>query len=365
MLKDNVVTKSNDLNLRAYQLNKTEQLLVLTIASMVQPQDEAFKTYKLYVKDFMELIDVSDKSKYVELPKITKSLMMKVIEIKKTHSLLQVAWFSSVEHIPGEGLIEVEFSPKLKPYLLNLKDNFVTYALNQVAKLSSKYSIRFYELLKQFQFKKTVQFEMDQFRDLIGLDDSIYPRYSNMKPKVLLVAQKEINNKTDISFDFEEIKTGRKVTSLKIYINANKTKSKVLDEVCATTESKSTNGEEKRSTELISEVKSVFKENITGLEAKAILDSAKGDINIIKEKYDIVSQIKKVDSVVATMIDAIRNDYQAPKGKEKGGSFNDYEQRAYDGKDGGMTYKSLENKLLGWENNEKDEVGEEFQQGKY
>jgi len=28
------------------------------------------------------------------------------------------------------------------------------------------------------------------------------------------------------------------------------------------------------------------------------------------------------------MIDAIRNDYQAPKGKEKGGSFNDYEQRA-------------------------------------
>ena len=102
-----------------------------------------------------------------------------------------------------------------------------------------------------------------------------------MKPKVLLVAQKEINNKTDISFDFEEIKTGRKVTTLKFYINANKTKSKVLDEVCAT-ESKSTNGEEKRSTELISEVKNIFKENITGLEAKSILDSAKGDINIIK-----------------------------------------------------------------------------------
>jgi len=365
MLKNNVVTKANDLNLRAYQLNKTEQLLVLTIASMVQPQDEAFKTYKLYVKDFMELIDVSDKSKYIELPKITKSLMMKVIEIKKTHSLLQVAWFSSVEHIPGEGLIEVEFSPKLKPYLLNLKDNFVTYALNQVAKLSSKYSIRFYELLKQFQFKKTVQFKMDEFRDLIGLDDSIYPRYSNMKPKVLLVAQKEINNKTDISFDFEEIKTGRKVTNLKFYINTNKTKSKVLDEVCATTENKSTNEKEKFHTELISKVKSIFKEKISGLEAKSILDAAKGDINIIKEKYEIAKVTPRIDGIVGWMCDAIKRDYQQLKGKVKNGSFNDYEQRAYDGKDGGMTYKSLEKQLLGWKDNEKDEGGEEFQQGKY
>lgn len=51
------------------------------------------------------------------------------------------------------------------------------------------------------------------------------------------------------------------------------------------------------------------------MEAKSILDTAKGDINIIKEKYVIVSQMKKVDSIVGTTIDAIRKDYQAPKGK--------------------------------------------------
>jgi plasmid replication initiation protein len=186
-----------------------------------------------------------------------------------------------------------------------------------------------------------------------------------MKPKVLLVAQKEINNKTDISFDFEEIKTGRKVTSLKFYINTNKTKSKVLDEVCATTENKSTDGEEKFHTELISKVKSIFKENISGLEAKSILDAAKGDINIIKEKYEIAKVTPRIDGIVGWMCDAIKRDYQQLKGKVKNGSFNDYEQRAYDGKDGGMTYKSLENQLLGWKDNEKDEVGEEFQQGKY
>ncbi|WP_298841962.1 replication initiation protein [uncultured Clostridium sp.] len=334
MLKDNVVTKSNDLNLRAYQLNRTEQLLVLSIASMVQPQDENFKTYELHVKDFMDLINVSDKSKYVELPKITKSLMMKVIEIKKTHSLLQVAWFSSVEHRPGEGIIEVEFSPKLKPYLLNLKDNFVSYALNQVAKLSSKYSIRLYELLKQQQFKKSVRFEMSEFRELIGLNDSIYPRYSNMKPKVLLVGQKEINNKSDIFFDFEEIKTGRKVTSIKFNISSNKDN--------CNTETAATLEEDPKELELIKQVQLIFHNHkITEYEAGCILKDANNKIDLIKQCYKY-TLAKDVPNVVGYMRRLVRG-FNAPRENIKKGSFNDYEQRTYD-------FDALEKKLLGWDN---------------
>jgi len=113
---------------------------------------------------------------------------------------------------------------------------------------------------------------------------------------------------------------------------------------------------EKSPTELINKVKSVFRENITEKEAEFILNTAKGDLNIIKEKYNIVSHMKKVDSVVATMIDAIRKDYQAPKGKEKVGSFNEYEQREYD-------FDDLERKLLGWDKEEMNkETGKEFQQ---
>ena len=360
MLKNNIVTKANDLNLRAYKLNKTEQLLVLSIASMIQPQDEDFKTYKLYVKDFMDLIDVSDKSKYIELPKITKSLMMKIIEIKKAHSLLQVAWFSSVEHRPGEGLIEVEFSPKLKPYLLNLKENFVTYALNQVAKLSSKYSIRFYELLKQYQFMNIVQFELDEFRGLIGLDDSIYPRYSNMKPKVLLVAQKEINNKTDIFFDFEEIKSGRKVTTLKFYIKVNnKAKKSVTRLQSAATEISATLTSDLQKEDPIKKIMALMCESkITKLEAKKLSDTANGDIYKIEEKYALAQKAVKIDSIVGWMLRAIKDDYQVPKGKIKTGGFNDYEQRTYD-------VDALEKELLGWDNNQTDEAGEEYQQSTF
>ena len=104
----------------------------------------------------------------------------------------------------------------------------------------------------------------------------------------------------------------------------------------------STIEEEKCFTELINGVKSIFKENITGLEAKFILNTAKGDIHIIKEKYALSENINKINSIVGWIIKAIKEDYQSPKGKEKGGSFNDYEQRSYN-------FDALERKLLGWE----------------
>lgn len=62
MLKNNKVTKANDLNLRAYQLSRTEQLLVLSAISLIHPEDEDFKTYSISVKDFLNLLEIEDKS---------------------------------------------------------------------------------------------------------------------------------------------------------------------------------------------------------------------------------------------------------------------------------------------------------------
>jgi plasmid replication initiation protein len=317
--------------MRAYRLNRIEQLIVLSVASMVQPQDEDFKIYRLHVKDFMNLLCIQDQSKYVELPKLTKGLMMKVIEIKKTHSLLQVAWFSSVEHKPGEGVIEVEFSPKLKPYLLDLNKNFVSYALKQVSALSSKYSIRIYELLKQEQFKENTEFVLSEFRDMIGLDSAEYPRYSNFKQKVLNPACKELKEKTDISFEYQEVKTGRKITSLKFYIHNN---SRAQDEMAVAADEERGNQPHGKAVE---SVQAIFKEKISELEASRILDAAGGNIEKIKDKYAIVQGMSNCKNIVGATIAAIKENWTA-KGKKN--SWNDYDQRTYD-------IKELEKKLLG------------------
>ncbi len=342
MLKNNKVTKANDLNLRAYQLSRMEQLLVLSAISLIHPEDEDFKTYSISVKDFLNLLEIEDKSKYVELPRLTKGLMSKVIEIRKPHSLLQVTWFASAEHKQGEGVIEIQFSPKLKPYLLNLKDNFVTYGLNHVSKLSSKYSIRIYELLKGNEFKnqKSVDFDLQDFREMVGIPDENYTKYSNLKQKVLLAAQTEIKESTDIAFDFEELKVGRKVVGIKFFIKVNNTQNSKRKEFLPPSEGNTASINENPLESKLEPLRAIMDKSITNLEIKKIYDAGKGELEkIIKVYY--YAKDKEVGNLVGYVIGILKNGFNDPK-KNVPKSKKDFDEREYD-------YDDLEKKLLGWD----------------
>ena len=73
--------------------------------------------------------------------------------------------------------------------------------------------------MKCNEFKKQVIIELEELKSIIGANEKTYSVYQNVKTKCILQAQKELKKLTDIRFDFEEIKTGRKVTSLKFYIH--------------------------------------------------------------------------------------------------------------------------------------------------
>ena len=126
--------------------------------------------------------------------------------------------------------------------------------------MKSKYSPRIYEILKCNEFKKQgyIEIELEELRKLLRTE-GMYHQYQDFKRKVIMQAQKELKKLTDITFEFEEIKTGRKVTSLKILHKSNKTKNKAIEEVCVTLEDKYTNEEEKHFIELINRLKAYSK----------------------------------------------------------------------------------------------------------
>ncbi|WP_143760997.1 replication initiation protein, partial [Clostridium haemolyticum] len=121
------------------------------------------------------------------------------------------------------------FAPRLKPYYLQLK-NYTKYRISNIASLKSQYSIRIYELLKQYEKIKTRKLDLNHLKELLGLEIHQYPKFYDFKNRVLNVAQKELSEKTDIKFTFEEIKTGRKVTSIRFFID-QKHKKKDVEEV--------------------------------------------------------------------------------------------------------------------------------------
>lgn len=331
--KDYIVTKSNKLINSNYDLSTQEQKIILTLASMVQPQDIEFKEYDFKIKDFMELLNIDNKASYSRIPKITKELMKKVFEVKEGTDRLQLAWICSARYKTKEGRVILKFAPDLKPYLLELKGLHTSYKLKNILSLKGKYSIRLYEILKSNLFKKHITIELEELKNIVCAKEKAYSIYNNFKLRVLLQAQKELKEKTDILFDFEEIKTGRKVTSIKFMLYS---KDEAKHEIAATTENTHKG--------LIKQVQAICsKHKITDHEATCILNDANNNLGLIKERYNYLLTQKKVNNVVGYMRSIIIT-YDKAQKNIKIDNFNNFEQRDYD-------YDKLEKNLLGWENN--------------
>lgn len=224
MCRDIIIDKTNTLITSKYDLSLEEQRIILILSSTVKPDDEDFKTYKFKIMEFMRMFNIKNKSQYTNIPKITKDLMKKVFEIRNENKITQISWFSSVEYEKGSGIVELQFSPKLKPFLLELKEFYIKHKIKNILDLNGKYSIRMYEILKSNQFKKIVEIKIDDLKEILKVNKDSYSIYQNFKKRIILHSQKELKEKTDIRFKFEEIKTSRKITSIKFFIYENKLK---------------------------------------------------------------------------------------------------------------------------------------------
>jgi plasmid replication initiation protein len=214
---NSVVTKSNVLIEANYKLTVTEQKIILYLISQINKDDEDFQTYSLPIQHFYEMLGYSGSPKYSEMREITKNLMRKVLEIREGNKLKQMSWVSYVEYDEQSGRVSVSFDPRLKPYLLQLKREFTTYRLKNVMELKSSYSIRMYEILKRWQYIGEVDIALDDLREMMGVTDK-YQEYHNFKKRVLSPAEKEITEKTDIVFEYQEIKRGRRVVGIRFIL---------------------------------------------------------------------------------------------------------------------------------------------------
>ncbi len=213
-----LIRKSNYLIEASYKLSAVEQKIILTLVSMIKPDDREFKKYLLKIGNIAQMIGLNTKSDYSYIKGATKNLLGKVFTITTPKSELQTHWFSSVEYFDNKGEVEITFDPKLKPFLLQLKERFTTYRLQEAVQLKSSFSIRMLELLHQYEKLGERIFEIRKLRTLLGVEEDQYKLYADFKKRVILPAQKELAEKTNISFEFEEIKNSYAVEKLRFKI---------------------------------------------------------------------------------------------------------------------------------------------------
>lgn len=213
----NIVTKDNKLIEARYNLTKSEAQLIFTVISQIDPMaDDDFKSYKINVDDFIRFINVKTKDAFGRIEQVVDRLQQNILKIKQiddpeNQKYLKVGWIMAAEYNPQKREIYLMLHPDLKPFLLGLKERFTSYRLEYIIALKSIFSIRLYELLKQYENSKhkTRFFDINELKDLLEINKK-YSSYGMFKKRILLTAQEEINKKTDISFDFFEITEDKK-----------------------------------------------------------------------------------------------------------------------------------------------------------
>lgn len=215
---DDLVVKSNALIESSYKLGINEQKMIRYIASKIKKDDSEFKTYRFKVTDFADAIGVKGNGYYDELKKLSLEILSKPVQMKIDGRWVGANWFSYISYLEQDGIMEVRFDAFFKPHFLSLQEKFTRYSFDQIALLKSTYSVRLFELCKQYESIGNRTIQLEELRKMLGIDKNQYKEYSNFKLRVLLYSQKEINEKTLLSYEFEEIKERRKVVSIKFII---------------------------------------------------------------------------------------------------------------------------------------------------
>jgi len=205
-----------------YKLHTSEMKFILCAMTQLDSKnDEILQEYEIKVSELEQKLQT--KQNETHLKQFAKKLMSKPLEVPTEDGWIVANWFSDIEYIRGQAKFKVRFSEKLKPYLLQLKERFVAYNLKYILPLTSTYSVRIYQLLKEYEKLTKRYFTVEELQELLQVPKSYKP-YGKFKQKVLQVAEKELLEHTDIYFTIEEEKKGRKVSRLifRIYKNTHK-----------------------------------------------------------------------------------------------------------------------------------------------
>ncbi len=217
-MENDLIVKANDLIEARYSLSLNEQKIILYAISKLDRGNDQFNVLEIKMEEFIGLLGTS-KLRYTEIREVVQGLMKKQVHIETNEFDLVVSWVSSIKYIKNIGIINIEFSENLVPYLLQLKSKFTRYQLKNILYLKNKYSIRMYELLKQYQPIKKRTFSIEKLKSILMIKDK-YADFRNLDKRVLQVTQDEINEYTDLNISYIKNKEGRSISSITFTIES-------------------------------------------------------------------------------------------------------------------------------------------------
>lgn len=225
----NLMTKSNSLNecLQNLPYNELKTLLLGFVIYKENGENSHFVRIDAY--RFAQVYEVDLSTAHLALKQCVEKLITRQFTFYKDNkNKVKTYWISGIEYVYGENAVIIALSPHVVTEINKRDSNFTSYYLEQISPFKSVYSIRVFELMKQWKSAgKTPVIDISIFRLQLGILPTEYQRINNFKARVLDVAINEINEKSELNIDYIQIKKGRVVSGFQFTIKAkNKRKEK-------------------------------------------------------------------------------------------------------------------------------------------
>lgn len=229
---ENNVVKTNRLIEAIQTLNLAEiRLIQLAIVGARESGRGLDKDTPLRIhgSEYAEVFNVNRGTAYEALKDAESKLFDRRFSlIDDDGEVIKSRWVQDVKYLPRENAIEISLSRivvRETTRLDGLKQFFTSYTLEQTSHLKSAYSVRLYELLAQWvTAKKTPVFEIEKFRQQLGIGVNEYSRMHQFKERVLENAIAEINEKTDLNVKYDQFKSGRVISGFSFKVSKKQKK---------------------------------------------------------------------------------------------------------------------------------------------
>ena len=242
------IKQHNTITSGRYDFSACQLDILFMLLASLDESDEVSKQYYIRVKD-IELI-TGRKWNYQQLREGTEDMMSRVFEIQMPQGLRQIVLFTTVQYLDGTGSFYMKINEDARPYFFDLKNNFTLLELKSVLSCTSKHAKRLYSLACQWRGTGGHTYSIGELKEMLGLKDpkgkekEQYSQIGELKKYVLDIAKKQINEHTDIVFDYELLKIrGRSFDTIKLFCGFSKPKLQLEIDFKGDIEKQKKNGE--------------------------------------------------------------------------------------------------------------------------
>lgn len=221
------VYMSNAVARAAQGLSLAEKRVVMMAASRLDsrrvPTPGAAPTTRITAQEYAETFGIELNTAYEQLQDAGKELYKRSITFtepsktgrKRGGAVHTLRWIGRATYHEGQGWIELAWWHEVMPHLCGLERQFTKYQLQQASALRSLYSWRLLEMLQSWQDKGRFEVSIENFNTAMEATEKQRANFAFVRRRMIEPAVKELAEKDGWIIQWEPVKLGRKVSSLR------------------------------------------------------------------------------------------------------------------------------------------------------